>query len=250
MLLFVAGLRADVRPGDSLETVVTQLGKPAGRVDSGNTTLLQYERGQVKLRDGRVVEVSLVSAEAARAAATERAVQIERALAAQRERTTQRRAEGEAELARLRADPSLALASGGEQLRVWQSFRLRYPEVASDSDYRAAWARDERERQAELAQAEQAARLAELEARVADAERRAARAERWARDDDTPFSYWPTVGHRPHHHRSHHDPICPPTLVVRPSPPPRIPELPSGPIRQPSLWEEIEARQRAVRPGA
>ena len=47
-----------VRPGDSYDKVVSELGKPRGQLEAGAARILKYPGGTVKLKEGIVVEVT------------------------------------------------------------------------------------------------------------------------------------------------------------------------------------------------
>ncbi len=62
--LFIAPLltyAGDVRIGDSLAAVTAALGAPRSQIQFGDKQILSYDRGQVRLVDGRVTEVDLVA---------------------------------------------------------------------------------------------------------------------------------------------------------------------------------------------
>lgn len=52
-----------VKPGDSRQAVVDELGKPMGFIGRGDEEILYYERGTVQLKDGKVLTAELISAE-------------------------------------------------------------------------------------------------------------------------------------------------------------------------------------------
>jgi len=55
-----------VKPGDSRQAVVDELGKPLGFIGRGDEEYLYYERGTVQLKDGKVLTAELISPEQAR----------------------------------------------------------------------------------------------------------------------------------------------------------------------------------------
>ncbi|HWZ95554.1 MAG TPA: hypothetical protein VNW30_10195 [Opitutaceae bacterium] len=158
---------ADLHPGDSLADVQAALGAPIGQAQLGNKLILDYERGQVQLVDGKVIDFNFLSPKAF--AAQQAQQKADEAKAVQLK--AQHIAEEQALKAQKLADPNFTSAPPAYQVSFWQDFRRRYPEVSCDDEYKLALARQQ--------EAEQ--KVAALEARVADAEDRAARAENMAR---------------------------------------------------------------------
>ncbi len=176
VLAGTAGTAAAVQPGDSREAVLAELGPPRGELRIDPVELLYFERGSVKLRDGTVVQVDLVSGEEAARRRAERERQAAERRARAAEASARRMAEGEAERERLLSDPRLASAPADEQVRLWASFMDRYPEVDVSVPYVRALERYRAEQRIE----EQERRLSELEFQVWDARQRAEAAEREA----------------------------------------------------------------------
>jgi hypothetical protein len=132
LLLLAAPVLAhatDIHSGDSLADVQAALGAPNGQVQLGDKLVLFYDRGQVQLVDGKVTGSKLISAE-------EFAAQKAK-LAAQKAKHA---AEGQALKAQKLADPDFVSASPGAQLIFWQDFRMHYPEVSCDDEYKLALA--------------------------------------------------------------------------------------------------------------
>jgi hypothetical protein len=127
----------DIHPGDSLATVEAALGAPTGKAQLGNKLMLDFARGQVQLVDGKVTSSNLISAE--KLAAQKAQQKADEAKAAQLK--AQRIAEGQALKATKLADPGFTSASSYIQFTFWQNFRLRYPEVPCDDEYKIALAR-------------------------------------------------------------------------------------------------------------
>jgi hypothetical protein len=126
LLLLAAPVLAhatDIHPGDSLADVQAALGAPKGQAQLSNKLVLDYDRGQVQLMDGKVIRSKLISAEE---------------FASQK---VQHAAEGQALKAQKLADPNFISASPGAQLIFWKDFRLRYPEVSCNDEYNLALAR-------------------------------------------------------------------------------------------------------------
>jgi hypothetical protein len=121
----------------------------------------------VQLVDGRVVGSDFLSPEDFAALQGQPAADNARAAQLRAQRIT----EGKALKAQKLADPDFISASPGAQLNFWQDFRMRYPEVSCDDEYKLALARQQESEQ----------KVAELESRVTDAENRATLAENMAR---------------------------------------------------------------------
>jgi hypothetical protein len=142
LLLLVAPVLAhatDIHPGDSLDTVRAALGAPRSQMQLGDKLVLLYDRGQVRLVDGKVVSTSFLSAEdlaaqqAQQKAADDQAAQLR----------AERIAEGQALKAQVLSDPRFVYARPADQLSFWQKFHVRYPEVPCDREYKTAFARQQ-----------------------------------------------------------------------------------------------------------
>ena len=184
-----------IRPGDSMAKVLRVLGEPRGRMETDKSAWLYFTRGEVRLEDGVVTSVSLISEEELQTR------EADRALA-----RAERIAEGQALRQRAIEDERFAERSAGEQVAFWRRFRDAYPEVDVDRLY--AQALEEAAVEAERVRTQQ--RIAALEHRVADAESQARRAEaqaqqaqqqaQWSRSRQpvytAPVVYWGTPGTR------------------------------------------------------
>ncbi|HXC03074.1 MAG TPA: hypothetical protein VNU49_10550 [Opitutaceae bacterium] len=142
LLLLAAPVLAhanDIHPGDSLATVEATLGAPRSQMQLGDKLVLIYDRGQVRLVNGKVVSTSFLSSEdlaaqqAQQKAADDQAAQLR----------DQRIAEGQALKAHVLADPRFVYAPLTAQLAFWQKFHLRYPEVSCEDEYKMALARQQ-----------------------------------------------------------------------------------------------------------
>lgn len=161
----------DIRVGDDRLTVLDTLGPPNGRIEMGDLERLFFDRGEIKLREGTVTEVNLISEAAARTRREEAA----RASEARRER-------GEALKAERLADPEFRALPAAQRYAFWRDFRQEFPEVDVFAPYTDAKAAAELDAERQRT----AARLAEVERRVADAEHRARQAETTALTLSTP----------------------------------------------------------------
>jgi hypothetical protein len=157
----------DIHPGDTFADVQAALGKPNGQAQLGNKLVLDYDRGQVQLVDGKVTSSNFLSPEAF--AAQQAQQKAGEAKAAQLK--AQRIAEGKALKAQKLADRNFTSAPPAYQVAFWQDFRLCYPEVSCDDEYKLALARQQEAQQ----------KVADLESRVTEAENRATLAENLAR---------------------------------------------------------------------
>jgi hypothetical protein len=193
-LIYGLPAMADVYVGDSRETVQAALGEPRAYIRYHTTELLTFERGQVELKEGRVVRVDLLSAEEAEMLRRQREEEEARRQRAEAELRMQRRVEGERLKAAYLADPGFLLQPASERVNRWQAFRARYPEASLPEDYTVALGEYTAELARRAESAERERRLADLEARVRDAEDRARRAEDDARVARTRSSY---VGYYP-----------------------------------------------------
>ena len=167
--LLWSGAAEALQPGATRMSVVAELGAPTGFIRAGKEETLYYDRGNVQLRDGKVVDFELISAEQLR----ERQAAAEKARAAQAARNAELRAqlktEGEAALKKLLAEPDFFRAPDSVQVARWREFMQKYPDVAVSEYYLPALKRLE----AEQARTAQEQRIAILEQRVLNAEQRA-----------------------------------------------------------------------------
>jgi len=182
-----------VEVGDTMDAVVSELGTPQGTWRTHDLTTLSYPRGQVALRDGRVVSANLLSIEAFEARKERDAIRRTEREIAQREATAKRIEEGTLIRDNALVDARFQALPGAQRAQWWRQFMENYPEVPIGAEYHTAvseWRNTEREA---LARAEEQRRLRELEQRVASAEARASAAERRSRYSVSPIVYWPAA---------------------------------------------------------
>jgi hypothetical protein len=142
LLLLAAPVLAhatDIHPGDSLATVEAALGPPRSQMQLGDKLVLCYDRGQVKLVGGKVVGTSFLSAEDVAAQQAQQKAIDDQAAQLRDQRIT----DGQALKAQVQADPRFIYAPPADQVAFWQKFRLRYPEVRCDDEYKLALARQQ-----------------------------------------------------------------------------------------------------------
>ncbi|AOS43227.1 hypothetical protein Verru16b_00270 [Lacunisphaera limnophila] len=115
----------EVRTGATPAEVREVLGQPKGRVELGDRQMLYYDRGEIELRDGRVIRAAL------RTAAEQAALEArdERVRAEQAARQGRLVAEGTALRDRKLADASFLAAPAAYQAAFWENFARSYPGV-------------------------------------------------------------------------------------------------------------------------
>jgi len=166
-----------VEPGDTREAVIAELGPPSGTAEVGSSSILFYPRGEVKLRDGRVVSASLITDEALAARAAAEAESLRRMDEAAQARLARLEAEGRAVYAAKKSDARFVTLPAAEQLAFWRTFATRYPMVPIKDEVDALADRVNLELRLREMEAANEARIAQLEARLAATENQAARAE-------------------------------------------------------------------------
>lgn len=156
-----------VSPGDSMAEVKAVLGTPKGQVMRDGRQILYFERGAVEMVSGRVMTVSLRTAEEQADLTTrEERQRVEREVIRAR-----LAAEGVALRDRKLADGTFQSAPLAYQVNFWENFALSYPGVSCAEPLMIARMRfneqleDKRRREAE------SDRRAQLEERLAAAER-------------------------------------------------------------------------------
>ncbi|RKX32900.1 MAG: hypothetical protein DRP71_11375 [Verrucomicrobia bacterium] len=139
LLLGVANVGA-VNPGDAADSVRAELGLPNGLIEVGTDRILFYERGEVVLKNGRVVKHNLMTeiefAEKSRREAERKALLAQLA----EERRLQREAEGLALKQSRLDDATFAGLPAVERVTFWRTFRKRYPMVPIDLELGTALA--------------------------------------------------------------------------------------------------------------
>lgn len=138
-----------VEPGMDRDLAIEVLGEPNGRVAGADYEVLIYLRGTLRVSGGEIVEVDLVSEEAAR---QQRAERRERREAVRVKREAERRArieEGRSIREERIRTAEFSEKNPGEQLAVLEAFRARYPEVDIAFEYQTArqLAKEERRRE-------------------------------------------------------------------------------------------------------
>lgn len=150
-----------LRKGDDVSRISEVLGPATRSVQASKSGVHYYERGEVHFRNGVVTHIFLIS---------QKEVDQRNQLA--EEVRVARKAEGEARLAIILEEKTYSSLPGTEQVKFWDSFREKFPEVDIQIPYMESLF---------LAKSEEAAqekedRLAILEQRVMEAEVRAAQA--------------------------------------------------------------------------
>ena len=206
--------------GDTETTVLEAMGEPSGYIRMDGMQMLYYDRGHVKINDGVVSEVSLISD--AQLTARRKAAQNARMRAARREaeRREELQLEGLAIKQRMLEGGELDGETAQNQVAAWSDFRNRYPGVPVETQLASALQRlefqldrDRIEAEGRRRDLETQLRIAELQERVARTEQRARDAEQRARDAEDAarrsrysYTYPVNVTHYPVQtsHRSHH----------------------------------------------
>lgn len=166
---------AQVKVGDTRESVFDALGEPTGHADSNGMAAYTFDRGRVVMRDGRVVSHDIVSAEEAQSEREER------------ERQREARVEEGRDLRdRMMGDRAFREWSARERLAFWEAFRQRYPEVETGLDHAMA------DQQVQMEEQQQ---VREMELRVAEAEKKAELAQKHSQPQAQQAygSGWPLV---------------------------------------------------------
>lgn len=168
VLLPLALIARDVQPGDSIETVLSELGAPRGRLQIGNRERLCFDRGEIEMRAGVVTRVTLRSDEA------QAAFEANYAANAERVRTERARLieAGEALKTRKLADATFRSAPLSYQVAFWEDFARKYSMVSCKDELSLARVRLAEQEDAIRTEAYENQRVAELEARAAEDARR------------------------------------------------------------------------------
>jgi hypothetical protein len=208
LLLGVANTGA-VIPGDSADSVQKELGQPEGQIEIGPDRIFFYERGEVVLRDDRVVKHNLITekefAEESRRNAERKALLAKLA----EERRLQREAEGLALKQSKLDDDTFAGRSAAERVTFWRTFQKRYPMVPVDLELSAALAEYEAARLIAANRA-LAMKVNQLEAQLYEAQLYAYRARSYSGSWFLGVGYgrgryWGGYHPKPPHHPTHPD---------------------------------------------
>lgn len=158
-------LPADVvRPGDSVESVLSTMGAPRGRLQMKERERLCYDQGEIEVSAGVVTRVTLRSDEAQAAFEERNAANAERVRNEQARLTEV----GEALKSRQLSEPAFRSAPLSYQVKFWENFSRRYPAVSSQEELNLARARLADQQESARAEAYEVQRLADLEARAAE----------------------------------------------------------------------------------
>lgn len=168
---------AEVKPGDSFQQVIAELGEPQGEIAAGDYRLLYFPRGKVELRDGKVTKAELVTEEQAEKSRQLREQQQAEATRIAAEAREKRIVDGTAVRQAKLADKDFMASPASERVAFWQNFKKLYPEVPLGSEYTTALRELEQEYAAQRIERQRQQQIGDLEKRVADAEDRARRAE-------------------------------------------------------------------------
>ena len=171
---FAAGLRAEIRTGETKDKVIAELGEPNGTFMQGDRDVLLYPNGTIEFRDGKALKIALVDpAEiAARDAAKAEAQRIEDEA---RQATIR---EGEEKIRLILETERFKNMSPAERVRTFDRIRRLHPGTPMPMEYetaRDALAEKARTAGAESAVSDKEKRLQELkdaQSKLSSAKRR------------------------------------------------------------------------------
>lgn len=124
-----AGKAGAVSPGDDRAAVIAELGEPRGEIFLQDDHRLYFDRGMVRLHDGRVIESSLMSVEEAQERRKEAFAMATAASVARAAQQASRKAEGERVAREWLANAEFRSSPLSFQAGRWVEFSLQYPEV-------------------------------------------------------------------------------------------------------------------------
>lgn len=127
----------ELQLGDTKEQVISTLGKPKGIMKSGESEFLSYQRGIIRITDGKVTMIKLETKEEAMQKEAERkAIEAERQIAEriQQQAKEKRIQEGTLIKNKKRADRKFATLPDEDKLNFWKDFQSKYPEVNVDNE--------------------------------------------------------------------------------------------------------------------
>ncbi|MCC5804797.1 MAG: hypothetical protein JJU00_00590 [Opitutales bacterium] len=130
--------------GDSRDKAIRVLGPPTGTAWMGDREVLQYPRGRIFLREGRVQTVDLMTIDAFLSRKAHEARREEKAAAD----ADSRREEGEALRLATLADPDFRRLPADERLAFWRQFAADYPGISIEPTLYALSREIEREHRA------------------------------------------------------------------------------------------------------
>lgn len=115
----------NIQAGDSIQTVIKNMGKPTGHFSSGSMEFLTYRRGIIQLFDGKVTSTDLISYQEVKANDI-----VQKQKQAVEEAEIKRRvAKGTAIRDKQNIDEEFAELPAVERLAFWNDFHLQYPTV-------------------------------------------------------------------------------------------------------------------------
>lgn len=147
----VASSADEVKVGDSRDAVLKALGDPSGTASFGTSEVLHYPRGQVDLKDGKVVGSTVISQAEFDRRERQRAAEAERL-----QKEAAERAAAAPPPAALAPAPNTREMSPAEEVAYWETYQRENPGAPVSGQLAAARQRAE----------EQARKDAEIEAKV------------------------------------------------------------------------------------
>lgn len=136
---------AELSPGATTAEIFAQMGAPDSLMELPGKTILLYERAELTVVDGTLVEAEFRTAEAVALENLQKAKAAEAWAEYQEQLRLERMTRGQALLERKGQDAAFKAQPGRQQARFWRDFIRDYPEVEAAAEYAAA---------VELAQAE------------------------------------------------------------------------------------------------
>ena len=116
---------ADVQIGDSMQTVIENMGKPTGHFSSGSMEFVTYRRGIIQLFDDKVTSTDLISYKEVKA----NDIAQKQKQAVEEAEIKLRIAKGTAIRDKHNLDEKFAELPAVERLTFWNDFHLQYPTV-------------------------------------------------------------------------------------------------------------------------
>lgn len=180
----------ELQPGDSIDKIKEELGRPNGVISLKNKQILFFDRGEVTLVDGKATSLDILSEDEAAKELEKKKQKREKAAQLVEERIRNRVNKGLALKEDKLTSPDFLASSNYSRLQFWRDFQRKYPEVDISSELTSTL----KERAKELEQQAEEQRVAQLEARVQVAEYRARRAERIAYHNRSRNPLFPFAG--------------------------------------------------------
>ena len=119
----------EIQLGDNLEAVRDAYGKPLGTANRGDLQIVMYPRGQVEMKNGKVVAIKMISERTYEAKKVRKAHRIEMEKKLAEKEKEERLQQAEDKLAEVLADPAFDEKTPVEQVTFWRGFKKDNPEL-------------------------------------------------------------------------------------------------------------------------